>query len=95
MPAYVILEVTVTDPTGYAEYRKLSGSSLAAYGGKFIVRGGAYETLEGDWNPGRLVIAEFESVAQAKRWYDSPEYATARKIRERTANTKLLIVEGV
>ncbi len=95
MSAYVIVDVLVQNPEGYAEYRKLSGPSVELYGGHFIVRGGAVETAEGDWRPTRLVVIEFPSMEQAKTWYDSPEYTEARAIRQRNASSNLIFVEGV
>lgn len=95
MAAYVIVEIEVIDPVGYETYRKLAGASLAAYGGRFLVRGGVTETLEGDWQPKRLVVLEFESGDQVRRWYNSPEYQEAKAIRERTANTTMVVAEGL
>lgn len=95
MAAYVIVDIQVTDPAGYAEYRQLASPIVAAYGGKYLVRGGALETLEGDWAPQRLVILEFPSVAQAKAWWDSPEYRPAREMRQRTTRSRMVVVEGV
>ncbi len=95
MPAYVIVDVNVHDPDGYAEYRQLSGASVAQYGGQFLVRGGAVEVAEGDWQPGRFVVIQFPSVEQAKTWYNSPEYTHARAIRQRYSTGNLLFVEGV
>lgn len=94
MAAYVLVEVEVTDPATYEEYKQLTPASLVAYGGKFIVRGGAYETLEGDWKPNRMVVLEFPSVEQAKAWWNSPEYSKAKAIRQRAANTKMIVLEG-
>ncbi len=95
MAAYVVVDIQVTDPVGYAEYRQLAPPIVAAYGGRYLVRGGALETLEGDWAPQRLVILEFPSVAQAKAWWDSPEYRPAREMRQRTTISKMVVVEGV
>jgi uncharacterized protein (DUF1330 family) len=95
MPAYVIVEVEVNDPVEYEEYKKLTPASIAAYNGKFVVRGGATEALEGNWNPQRIVVLEFPSVERAKEWWHSEEYAKAKSIRQRTANTKMLVVEGM
>lgn len=95
MPTYLIAEVDVTDPAGFEEYRKQVPATIAKYGGRFVVRGGAVETLEGDWRPARLVVLEFPTVEQAKRWYDGPEYKGPKALRQRTARTKLLLVEGV
>ena len=95
MSAYVIVEIEVTDPVGYEEYKNLAGASLEEYGGKYIVRGGATEVLEGDWKPKRIVVLEFESMQRAKEWLNSEEYREARKIRHRTARTNMILVDGV
>jgi len=95
MAAYVIAEVEVTDSTAYDEYRKKVPATVEQYGGKFLVRGGATETREGGWAPQRFVILEFPSMAQARRWYDSPEYAPALAIRKQAAKSKLIFAEGL
>lgn len=88
MAAYVIVEVQINDPKDYEEYKKLTPSSISAHRGKFIVRGGQTETLEGNWYPERIVILEFPTAEKAKEWWSSEEYARAKKIRQRTATTK-------
>ena len=95
MPAYIIADVTVTDPATMEEYRKRVPATLAPYGGRFIVRGGAHQTVEGDWKPSRLVVLEFPSLEQAKRWYDSEEYREPKAMRLRAGRTNLVMVEGV
>jgi uncharacterized protein (DUF1330 family) len=95
MPAYVIVEIDIVDPVGYEEYKKLAGATVEKYGGKYIVRSGAVETLEGDWNPKRIVILEFESMQRAKEWLNCEEYREPRKMRHRTAKTKMILAEGV
>lgn len=95
MAAYVIVDVTIMDPIEYETYKKLTPASIAAYNGKFIVRGGETEILEGDWQPGRVVVVEFPTLAIAKAWWASDEYAVAKIIRQRTAETKMIVVEGV
>lgn len=95
MPAYLIAEVEVTDPAGYEEYKRRVPASLAAYGGRFVVRGGACDTLEGAWQPSRIVVLEFPSVARARQWWVSAEYRAAKTLRQRTATTKMIVVEGV
>ncbi|MEY2541990.1 MAG: hypothetical protein QOI22_1592 [Verrucomicrobiota bacterium] len=94
MAAYVIVEIDVTDPVEYEEYKKQAGASVANHGGKYIVRGGATETLEGDWKPKRIVVLEFESMQRAKEWLNCEEYREPRKIRHRTAKTNMILVEG-
>ncbi|HXV08554.1 MAG TPA: DUF1330 domain-containing protein [Burkholderiales bacterium] len=95
MAAYVIAEVEVTDPAAYEEYRKRVPATIEQYGGKYLVRGGATESKEGGWTPARFVILEFPSMAQARRWYDSPEYAPALAIRKRASKSKLIFAEGL
>ncbi len=95
MAAYVINDMVVTDPDLFEDYKRLSPPTVAAYGGRFLARGGALESLEGDWSPKRLVILEFPSVAQARAWLESPEYAPARALRQRAARSNMLVVEGV
>ena len=95
MSAYLIVQVEVTEPAGYDQYKKMVPSSLAAYGGKFVVRGGACETLEGSWQPKRLVVLEFPSVAKAKHWWASEEYRDAKALRQRAAKTEMIVVEGI
>jgi uncharacterized protein (DUF1330 family) len=95
MPAYLISQIEVHDPTGYEEYRKLVGPSLAKYGGKFVVRGGKIEVLEGTWTPKRVVICEFESADRAREWYHSPEYKPAMDIRQKTASAQIIVVDGL
>jgi uncharacterized protein (DUF1330 family) len=92
MAAYVIVDVNVNDQERYDAYRRLSGPSVQKHNGRFIARGGAVETLEGDWLPQRLVVIEFESVEQAKRWYDSREYREARQVREGAANFNMIVL---
>jgi uncharacterized protein (DUF1330 family) len=94
MPAYVIAEVDVTNPAGYESYRPLAGASIAQYGGKFLVRGGDAELLEGSPDPARIVVIEFADAAAAKRWYDSPEYQAALKIRLANSRGRVLLAAG-
>ncbi|MDI6766116.1 MAG: DUF1330 domain-containing protein [Bacteroidota bacterium] len=95
MPAYVIVDIVVNDPVRYEEYKSLAAPTVAAYGGKYVVRGSPVHVLEGDWLPKRLVILEFESIEQAKKWWASPEYRDAKKIRHETAATNMIVVEGI
>ena len=95
MPAYVAVQIDVRDATTYERYKELAPPSIAAYGGRYLVRGGATTTLEGDWSPARFVILEFPSVEQARRWWDSREYAEAKALRQASASTQMLLVEGL
>ncbi len=94
MAGYMIADVNVTDPAGFEEYRQLVSATIEAYGGRYIVRGGAVEPVEGEWNPRRLVVVEFDSVARAKEWYYSEEYAGPKAIRHSSARANAIFVEG-
>jgi len=95
MPAYVIVEIEIVDPTGYEKYKKLAGATVEKYGGKYIVRGGPAETLEGDWKPKRIVVLQFDSMQRAKEWLNCEEYREPRKMRHCAAKTRMVVVEGV
>ncbi len=94
MPAYVLVEVRVTNPGPYAAYRDLATASVARHGGRFLARGGAVTPLEGDWNPERLVVIEFPSVEAARAWYFSDDYQQALEVRVANSVGKALIIEG-
>jgi uncharacterized protein (DUF1330 family) len=95
MPAYVINDMEITDPQRFEEYKRLSPPTVAAYGGRFLARGGEVTPLEGGWEPRRLVMLEFPSVEQAQAWLDSPEYAPARRLRELSAKSRMVVIDGV
>ena len=95
MFAYIIVDIDIHDTAGLEEYRKQVPATIATYGGRFIVRGGKFEILEGPWHPKRLVVLEFPSVEQAKRWYDSEEYRPLKAMRFKASKSNLVLVEGV
>jgi uncharacterized protein (DUF1330 family) len=95
MPAYLILNIHVKDPDEYAAYRERSPATLDAYGGKYLVRGGDFEVVEGDWQPERIVVVEFPSADRAREWYQSPEYQEIAPMRQRAAPSDVVLVEGV
>ena len=95
MSAYVVVQVDVKDPSRYEAYKKMVPPSLEKYGGRFVVRGGQVHVMEGTWAPQRFVLIEFPSLAQAKAWWASPEYADAKALRQATAESQLIIVEGL
>ncbi|HEU4440101.1 MAG TPA: DUF1330 domain-containing protein [Methylomirabilota bacterium] len=95
MAAYVIVDLTVTDLPAMEEYRKRVPATLEKYGGRFLVRGGAHQTIEGDWKPNRVVVLEFPSLEQARRWYDSEEYREPKAMRLRAGRANMIMVEGV
>ena len=88
------MQVSVRDPETYERYRQLAPPSIARYGGRYLVRGGRTETLEGSWSPSRFVVLEFPTRDQARAWWDSPEYAEAKALRQSCAETEMLLVEG-
>ena len=95
MKAYIIVDVTIINPDRYAEYKKLTPASLIPFDGKFVVRGGEAQTLEGTWEPGRVVVLEFPSMERAKAWWASAGYAPAKAIRQSASITQMIVVEGV
>lgn len=95
MTAYVIAEVDVHDLEEYARYRSMVPDTLAAFGGRFVVRGGTVVALEGDWQPSRIVVLEFSSLETAEAWHASDEYREARTLRQRTTHSRLIAVDGV
>jgi len=95
MPAYVIASVSEThDDEALAEYRRRNTAAVEAHGGRFLVRGGAMEVLEGDWAPLRVVVIEFDDMDAARAWYESDEYRAAIPIRQGASTTGLIVVEG-
>jgi uncharacterized protein (DUF1330 family) len=94
MRAYVIAEIEITNPEGYKAYAALVPATIEQFGGRFLVRGGKAETLEGDWPERRRVVIEFPSVEAAKKWWDSPEYAKPKALRRANSNGRLLLLEG-
>ncbi|HYG54503.1 MAG TPA: DUF1330 domain-containing protein [Burkholderiales bacterium] len=95
MKGYLIAEIDVTDPAAFEEYRKRVPDTIAQYGGRYIVRGGKTEALEGSWDPKRMVVLEFPSLAQAQKWYRSPEYKPLIELRQKGSRGKVILVEGV
>jgi uncharacterized protein (DUF1330 family) len=95
MAAYVIVEIEVTDAAGYENYKTLAAASIAAYGGRFVVRGGEAQALEGGWEPKRIVVLEFPDRERARAWWASKAYAAARIVRERTARARMILVDGL
>ena len=95
MPAYLIYDAVVTDPQKYEHYKSLAPAAIAAYGGKYVVRGGKHESVEGDWRPNRMVMLEFPSYEKAQEFWNSPEYTAARKTRAGAATAKAVIVQGL
>ncbi len=94
MSAYVIVDIEVTDPVRYEEYKKLAAAAVALYGGQYLARAGHTEVLEGQWTPKRLVILKFESLERAQAWLASPEYAPARQMRQAAARSNMVVIEG-
>ena len=95
MPAYVIVDVDVIDPERYEQYKAATPATIAAADGRFLVRGGEITILEGDWQPARLVLLEFESLEAAEHWYESAAYQEAKKLRGGGARMRMVAVQGL
>ena len=95
MAGYVIVHSEVTDEALFAEFRGRVGATVEAHGGRYLVRGGATEVIEGEWMPDRIVVVEFDNVERARAWLNSPEYTEIKEIRTKSANASVIIVEGV
>jgi uncharacterized protein (DUF1330 family) len=95
MAAYIVVDIDIHNAPGLEEYRRLVPGTVAKYGGRFVVRGGAFQVLEGGWQPKRLVLLEFPSTEQAKRWYDSEEYRPLKAMRLKASTANLVLVDGV
>jgi uncharacterized protein (DUF1330 family) len=95
MAAYFFAEIEITNPEGYETYRPLAAAAVAQYGGRFVMRGGTTEAMEGDWPVRRRVLIEFADLTAAKRWYFSPEYQAALKVRQANSRGRTAILEGV
>ena len=95
MPAYLIADIDVTDAAGFDEYKRRVPAVIAAHGGRYVARGGASQVLEGDWHPKRAVIIEFPSLAAFKAFWEAPDYQPLRELRERSANSNLVVIEGL
>jgi uncharacterized protein (DUF1330 family) len=95
VPAYIVVETDIHDPEQYELYKQASPGAVAAGGGRFIARGGELAVLEGDWHPKRLVLLEFPDLEAAKRFYGSPEYQEAKRMREGAARLNMVAVAGV
>lgn len=95
MAAFVIADIDVTERQGFEAYGKMVPSSIALYGGRYLARGGDITPLEGDWTPSRIVILEFPDVERAKQWLESAEYAPARRARQDSASTDMIVVQGL
>jgi uncharacterized protein (DUF1330 family) len=94
MAAYVIVDIEVQSPEMYEEYKRMAPDSISAYGGRYLVRGGAVEILEGKWTPKRCVVLEFPNAGQARAWWSSKEYAAAKALRQSCSKTHMVVVEG-
>jgi uncharacterized protein (DUF1330 family) len=95
MAAYLIVDIKITDRERYARYVEAVPATIAKYGGKFLVRAGRSETLEGSWNPARVVVVEFESFERAKQWWGSQDYSGPKALRQSASITNMILVEGV
>jgi uncharacterized protein (DUF1330 family) len=94
MPVYVVVDIEITDPEVYEEVKRRTPATVAAYGGKYLARGGQTRVLAGDWNPSRLAVLQFDSLEQAQAWQDSPEYQPVKALRERSARVNMVAIEA-
>lgn len=94
MAAYVIVDIAVHDPKRYEEYKRLAAPTVEQYDGRYVVRGGRAENLEGELEPNRVVVLEFPTFERAKEWWGSDEYAPARAIRQEIASSEMIVVQG-
>jgi uncharacterized protein (DUF1330 family) len=95
MPAYLIADIEVTDGGAYETYRRQVPEMIAAYGGRYVIRGGAAEVLEGSWQPRRIVVLEFPSMTRLRAFYDSADYAPLKALRMGASDSRILAVEGI
>ncbi|HEX6644036.1 MAG TPA: DUF1330 domain-containing protein [Gemmatimonadales bacterium] len=95
MPAYIVVQIDVADPARYEDYKAMAPPSIAKFGGKYIVRGGEVQVLEGSWEPRRFVVLEFPDADRARAWWNSEEYADAKSLRQRCATSEMILVQGV
>ena len=95
MAGYALIDAEITDPATFAEFRERAPAAVEAYGGRYLVRGGATEVVQGNWTPHRVVLVEFESVERARAWWHSPDHAELRAMLDKCSNTTVTIVEGV
>lgn len=95
MPAYVIVDIVINDSEKYEKYRTLAPPTIAAYGGRYLVRGGRAQLLEGNRQPNRVAMLEFPTLDRAREWWNSPEYAPAKALRQESADAEMIVVEGL
>ena len=95
MAGFVIIDVEITDAERYGDFMEKVTATVEAYGGKFVVRGGPFNVIEGDWTPNRLALLEFATVEDSRAWLDSPEYNALNEIRTSSSNINMVVVEGV
>ena len=95
MSAYILVQIEIEDPVRYDYYKLLAPPSIAAYGGRYLVRGGTTTVLEGEWAPRRVVVLEFPNAERARAWWESPEYAAAKALRQSCADTQMLLIDGL
>ena len=95
MAAYVILNINVTDMKRYEDYKGMASASIAKHGGKYLVRGGKHEPLEGRWDLDRVVVLEFDTLAKAREWWSSSDYSQAKDVRRSAAKVTAVLVEGM
>ena len=95
MAAYLIADISITNPQRYEEYKRQVAPLIERFSGRYIARAGNHKVLEGDWEPSRLVVLEFPDMATLEAWYNSPEYAPVKAIRLEAAESRMMALEGL
>lgn len=95
MAGYALMDVEITDDTAFAELLERAPAVVKTYGGRYLVRGGGAQVVQGDWTPHRLVLVEFDSVEQARTWWNSSDHAELKSMLDKCSKTTATIVEGV
>ena len=95
MAAFLVSDVSIRDADAFQTYRTRAADSIARHGGRYLVRGGDVDPLEGTWSPRTIIVVEFPSMEQAHAWYRSPEYASALDVRDKALSRNLILVDGI
>ena len=94
MAAYFIVDLEVTEPVRFKANAEAIPATVSAFGGKYLVASGTIENIEGDWNPQKLIVIEFETIERAKKWWESENYREIKEIRLESSNAKILLTVG-
>lgn len=95
MAAYILVQLQITDPENFTKYQAQVPATIAQYDGRYLIRGGEYEVLEGEWPQLRHVVLEFPSTERARQWYESPEYAPLKALRMSASDGNGILIKGI